>query len=164
MRGKCSASSSGFESNGMEALGPNRVPGVFLLQGFSCNFPGTKTRPPVYTVTTARPDGESPTACCNIIGERGDRKCGAKGIAAEARFAARRENTPWHLAWASCAPVFVRSASSCLWLPSFWSSWELRSCGAEHNWEVFAMKVVVVKGSKFWGFVLRKMFHIKKEA
>ena len=26
------------------------------------------------------------------------------------------------------------------------------------------MKVVVVKGSKFWGFVLRKMFHIKKEA
>lgn len=35
---------------------------------------------------------------------------------------------------------------------------------AEHNWEVFAMKVVVVKGSKFWGFILRKMFHIKKEA
>ncbi|HJB49747.1 MAG: stage V sporulation protein SpoVM [Anaeromassilibacillus sp.] len=26
------------------------------------------------------------------------------------------------------------------------------------------MKVVVVKGSKFWGFILRKMFHIKKEA
>ena len=24
------------------------------------------------------------------------------------------------------------------------------------------MKVVVVKGSKFWGFILRKMFHIKK--
>ncbi|WP_411655937.1 hypothetical protein [Anaeromassilibacillus sp. SJQ-1] len=26
------------------------------------------------------------------------------------------------------------------------------------------MKVVVVKGSKFWGFVLRKMFHIKKRS
>jgi hypothetical protein len=25
------------------------------------------------------------------------------------------------------------------------------------------MKVVVVKGSKFWSFVLRRMFHIKKD-
>ncbi|NLG92287.1 stage V sporulation protein SpoVM [Caproiciproducens galactitolivorans] len=25
------------------------------------------------------------------------------------------------------------------------------------------MKVVVVRSSKFWGFVLRKVFHIKKE-